>query len=160
MCPEKHNFLVIAERVLCRHQQQVSITVGPGTVAVCFPYRPTSNNHRDFLLHGLPTLLEYVPLSVRARIWYTHDGAPAHFSRAVRDVLNNAYHVRWIGRGEPTAWPPRSPHLNPLHFYPWGRLKTLVYEYAAPLDNEEALQHRVADACQTIRNCPGISERM
>jgi hypothetical protein len=34
------------------------------------------------------------------------DGAPAHFNRAVRDVLNNTEHDRWIGRGGPPAWPP------------------------------------------------------
>jgi hypothetical protein len=46
---------------------------------------------------------------------YMHDGAPAHFSRAVRDVLSNTHHDRWIGRGGPTAWPPHStPDLNPL----------------------------------------------
>jgi hypothetical protein len=49
---------------------------------------------------------------------------------------------------------PLSPHLNPLDFYLWEHLKTLVY--AAPVDNEEALHHRTVDACQTIRNCPGI----
>jgi hypothetical protein len=54
----------------------------------------------------------------------------------------------------PTAWPPRSPDLNPLDFYLWGHLKTLVY--AAPVDNGEALNHRIVDAGQTIRNCPGI----
>jgi hypothetical protein len=43
-----------------------------------------------------------------------HDGAQAHVSRAVRDVLSNTYHDRWINRGGPTAWPPRSPDLNPL----------------------------------------------
>jgi hypothetical protein len=31
---------------------------------------------------------------------------------------------------------------------------------AAPVDNEEALQHRIVDACQTTRNYPGIFERM
>jgi hypothetical protein len=36
------------------------------------------------------------------------DGAPAHFSRAVRDALSNTYQYRWIGRGGSTAWPPRS----------------------------------------------------
>jgi hypothetical protein len=36
------------------------------------------------------------------------------FSRAVRDVLSNSYHDRWTGRGGPTAWPPRSPDMNPL----------------------------------------------
>jgi hypothetical protein len=87
-------------------------------------------------------------------MWYMHDGAPAHFSLAVRDVLNNTYHDRWIGRGGPTAWPPRSPDLNPLDFYLWGHLKALVY--AAPLDNEEALHHRSVHACQTIRIYPGV----
>jgi hypothetical protein len=28
--------------------------------------------------------------------------------------------------------------------------------YAAPADNEEALHHRIADACQAIGNCIGI----
>jgi hypothetical protein len=32
--------------------------------------------------------------------------------------------------------------------------------YAAPVDNEEALHHRTVDACQTIRNCPGVFGRM
>jgi hypothetical protein len=87
-----------------------------------------------------------------------HDGAPAHFSRAVRDVLSNTYHDQWIGRGGPAAWPPLSPDLNPLDFYLSEHLKALVY--AAPVDNEEALHHRIVDACQTIRNYPGIFGRM
>jgi hypothetical protein len=62
------------------------------------------------------------------------------FSRAVRDVLSNSYHDRWIGRGGPTAWPPRSPDLNPLDFYLW---RTPV----ASVDNEEALPRRIVDAC-------------
>jgi hypothetical protein len=37
-------------------------------------------------------------------------------------------------------------------------LNTLVY--AAPVDNEEKFSHPIADACQIIRNCPGIFERM
>jgi hypothetical protein len=51
-----------------------------------------------------------------------------------------------------TAWPPHSPDLNPLDFYLWRHLTTVVY--SVPLDNEET------DACQTIRNYPGIFERM
>jgi hypothetical protein len=52
------------------------------------PHRLTDNHYRDFLLHDLPKLLEDVPLTVKARMWYMHDGALAHFSRDVRDVLN------------------------------------------------------------------------
>jgi hypothetical protein len=48
----------------------------------------TGKHYRDFLLHYLPKLLEDVPLAVRAQMWYMHDSAPGHFSRAMRDVLN------------------------------------------------------------------------
>jgi hypothetical protein len=129
-------------------------SIGPHILA----HRFTGNHYRDFLLHDLPKLLEDVPLAARARMWYLHDGAPAHFSRAVRDVLSNTYHDRWIGWGGPTACHLRSPDLNLLDFYLWGHIKTLVH--AAPVDNEEALHHRTVDACQTIRNYPGIFERM
>jgi hypothetical protein len=87
-----------------------------------------------------------------------HIGPPAHLSRAVRDVLSNIYHDRWIGRGGPTAWLPRLSDLKSLDFYLWGHLKSLVH--AAPVDNKEALHHRIVDVCQTIRNYPGIFERM
>jgi hypothetical protein len=43
-------------------------------------------------------------------------------------------------------------------FLPVRTPKTPVY--AAPVDNEETLHHRVMDACQTIRNYPSIFERM
>jgi hypothetical protein len=99
-----------------------------------------------------------VPLAVRARIWNMHDGAPARFSRAVRDVLTNSYHDRWIVGGGPTAWPPRSPDLNHTNFNLWGHLNSLVY--ASPLDNEEAFDRRIAYACQTILSWPSICERM
>jgi hypothetical protein len=89
---------------------------------------------------------------------HMHDGGPAHFSSDVEDVLNNIYHDGWIGRGGPIAWPPRSPDLNPLDFYLWGHLNVLVYE--APVDNEKAIHHRTVDACQTIRNYPGIFGRI
>jgi hypothetical protein len=32
-----------------------------------------------------------------------HDGALVHFRRAVRDVLSNINHDRWIGTGGPIA---------------------------------------------------------
>jgi hypothetical protein len=38
--------------------------------------------------YDLPKLPKDVPLEVRARMWYIHDGASGHFSRAVRDVLS------------------------------------------------------------------------
>jgi hypothetical protein len=43
-------------------------------------------------------------------------------------------------------------------FLPVGTPKTLVY--APPLDNEDALYYCSVDACQIIRNYPGIFERI
>jgi hypothetical protein len=128
--------------------------VGPHVV----PHRFAGHRYRVFLLHDLPKLPEDVSLTVRTRVWYLHDGVPAHFRRAVRDILSNVYHDRWIGRGGPTAWPPRSPDLNPLDFYPWEHIKSLAY--AAPVDNEETLCHRIAHACETICNNPSFFEHM
>jgi hypothetical protein len=78
---------------------------------------------------------------IAERILYMHGGAQEHFSSAVWHGLNGTYHDRWIGRGGSTAWPPRSPHFNPLNFYLWGHPKTLML--AAPVDNEEVLHHRI-----------------
>ncbi|KAG8249663.1 hypothetical protein J6590_015160 [Homalodisca vitripennis] len=41
---------------------------------------------------------------------------------------DQTYGKRWIGRGEPVSWPPRSPDLNPISFFLWGHLKALIYE--------------------------------
>ena len=50
-------------------------------------------------------------------VWLQHDGAPTPFALSVRDVLNEHFPGRWIGRGSPTppaplSWPPRSPHFT------------------------------------------------
>jgi hypothetical protein len=120
---EKMSTSTYAERILYRHQQRFGINVRAGIVADCFvgphvlPHRLTGNHCRGFLLHELPELLEDEPLAVTARMWYMRDGAPAHFSPAVREVLRIAFHDQWIGREGPTACPPRSPDLHPLDLY-------------------------------------------
>ena len=83
--------------------------------------------------HGLPGLLHGdVPLATRNPMWFMHDGVPAHFSHVAREYLDVAYSNRWMGRAGPVAWPPRSPDLNLLDFYLWGRLKMLVYATEIP----------------------------
>jgi hypothetical protein len=130
-----------------------AFNVWAGIVGKCrvrslpLPHRLTDNHYRDFLLQDLPKPVEDVPLTVRARMWCMQEFAPEYFCR---DVLNNAGHDRWIGRGGSTAWPPRPPELNPLDFYLWEHDSII---------NEEIQHHRTADTCQTVRNCPGISAR-
>ena len=48
---------------------------------------------------------------------FQQDGAPPHFALDVSDHLNECFPQQWIGRGGPTAWPPRSPDLTPLDFF-------------------------------------------
>ena len=45
-------------------------------------------------------------------------------------------------------WPPRSPDLNPLDFFLWGYLKSIVYTPLPP--NLDDLQHNIEQAVQNI----------
>ncbi|KAJ4434368.1 hypothetical protein ANN_22927 [Periplaneta americana] len=55
----------------------------------------------------------------------------------------------WIGRGGPTAWPPRSPDLTPLDFFSfWGYIKDIVYKTVVA-DLEDLLR-RIVAACATV----------
>ena len=83
-----------------------------------------------------------------------HDGAPAHFSVVLRNYLQTVYPNRWIGRGGPQEWPPRSPDLNSLDFILWGHLKTLVY--TSPINTVEQLREIIVAACDRIKNTSGI----
>ena len=76
----------------------------------------------------------------------------------MRNYLNTRFGHRWIGRGGPQAWPPRSPDLNPLDFYLWGHLKSLVY--SVPIVDELQLRQRIAYYCNEIKNIPGIFQRV
>jgi len=44
-----------------------------------FPQRLTGNIYASVLQHGLPALLENVPLQKRRQMCYKHNGAPPHF---------------------------------------------------------------------------------
>ena len=81
-------------------------------------------------------------------MYFQHDGAPPHYTRHVRDNLNEYFSNRWLGRGGP----PRSPYLTPLDFYLWGHMKTLVFENK--VDSRRALCDRIFAAAEHIRSLP------
>ena len=70
---------------------------------------------------------------------------------AAREFLNNNYINGWggIDRGGPIAWPARSPDLNPLNFYLWRHLKTLVYD--TPVATVEVFRNRIIAACKKMK---------
>jgi hypothetical protein len=91
------------------HQQQFSISVWARIVG-------------DFATWAYRQPLPRFPLTCPAKIsgkctTGSQSTNVAHFSRVMRDVLNNTYHGRRPGRGGPTAWPPPSPDVNSLEFY-------------------------------------------
>jgi hypothetical protein len=57
---------------------------------------------------------------------FQQDGALHQFHRDVTTFLDETFPGRWVGRGGPTAWPPRSPDLTPLDFFVWGFIKDVV----------------------------------
>jgi hypothetical protein len=44
------------------------------------------------------------------------DGLPPHFHKELAGVFNRKNPEKYIGRGGPITWPPRSPALTPLDF--------------------------------------------
>lgn len=96
----------------------------------------------------MPVLLADVPLDIRRKLIYQHDGAPAHFCREVREVLNARFPDRWMGRGGPIAWPARSPDLNILDFFVWGHIKNLIEHQRNGTENE--VREAIVAAFDTI----------
>jgi len=114
----------------------------------------TGYTYEFFLRNELPGLLQDIPLMIKSQMYFQHDGAPPHYTRHVRDYLNESFPNHTLGRGRPVAWPPRSPDLTPLDYYLWGHMKTLVYE--TKVDSRAALRDRIFGAAEHIRNHPNI----
>ena len=81
-----------------------------------------------------------------------------HDRKAEMKSLDQIYPGRWIGKGGPVAWPPRSPDLTSLDFFLWGHVKSLVY--ATPVETVEDLTARIFNACEVVQHTPGIFERV
>lgn len=142
------------------HQYTFSLNVWAGIIGdhllgpFFLPQTLNGDNYLHFLQNDLPNLLENVPLEIRGNMYFMHDGAPAHFRITVREHLNNVYGDKWIGRGGPVSWPARSPDCNPLDYFLWGYIKSLVYQTAVP--DIATLRDRIVAAFETVRNKPGV----
>lgn len=116
------------------HQQRFGVNIWAGIIGdkligpYLLPPRLNAQVYALFVQDTLPELLDDVPLDVRQRMWFQHDGAPAHFGAAARQCLDHSFPHRWIGRRGPVSWPARSPDLNPIDFFLWGYVKSLVYD--------------------------------
>ena len=86
------------------------------------PYLLPSNLMGDayLIFHEsvLPGLLE----DVRQSMWFQHDGAPPHFTLAVRSHLDQRFEQKLIDRSGQIGWPARSPDLTTLAFFLWEHM--------------------------------------
>lgn len=147
-----------------RFQWRFSVNVWCGILGdqlfgpIFLPARLNGDSYLDFLRNTLPDLMDDVPLLLRASMYFMHDGAPPHITRPVCNFLNASFPNRWFGRNGPLRWPPRSPDMNPLDYFLWGHMKTIVYR--TDVENAEDLQQRILAAGEEIRNTPGVFERV
>ena len=81
--------------------------------------------YHDLLEQYVFPQIETFEQEIVNKVIFMQDGAPAHFSCFVTDVLNERFPDAWIGRGGPIPWPPRRPDLSLLDFFLWGTLRTL-----------------------------------
>ncbi|GFW74902.1 uncharacterized protein TNCV_2677701 [Trichonephila clavipes] len=93
---------------------------GPVTCTV------TARRYKNMLENFVaPQMLQHQCLD---SITFMQDGAPPHNGLCEQQFLRQHFtNDRVISRAFPTAWPPRSPDLNPCDFWLWGYLKYLVY---------------------------------
>lgn len=86
--------------------------------------------------------------AMQPTIIFQQDGAPPHWSLEVRKFLNDTFPHRWIGRGGPIPWPPRSPDITPLDFFLWGYVKDRVY--ATRVNDRVELKRRIRDVINSV----------
>ncbi|KFM67160.1 hypothetical protein X975_05885, partial [Stegodyphus mimosarum] len=85
---------------------------------------------------------------LQPRVFLQQDGAPPHWGTIVRSSLNDHFTGRWIGRGGPIPWPPRSPDITPLDFFLWGFVKDNVY--GRRVSNMDDLKARITTAIVAV----------
>ncbi|KAJ4425580.1 hypothetical protein ANN_27775 [Periplaneta americana] len=81
----------------------------------------------------------------------------AHFSRRARRVINQLFFLWWIGRGEPLAWPPRSPNFAPNDFFLWERIKDMFYQ-VRPTTRED-MKQMIREAFESLSSAE-VQSRM
>ena len=62
--------------------------------------------------------------------------------------MNEIFDEKWIGRGGPVAWPPRSTDLTSPDYFLWGFVKERVMAVAPTVPDD--IKERIRRACTKI----------
>lgn len=100
-------------------------------------------------------LMQSIPATACQNMRFIYDGALIDF--AVRNHLYATYPGKWIIEDGPIVWLPRSPKLNPLDFFLWDHLKSVVYKTF--MNTLENLAARIVVASVDIDNKQDIFDR-
>jgi hypothetical protein len=65
---------------------------------------------------------------LNSHIILQQEDAPSRWGLQARPYLNRTFAGRWIGRGGPMPWPPRSPDITPLDSFLWSYVKSSVFK--------------------------------
>lgn len=100
-----------------------------------------------------------------ASLVFQQDGAPPHFALAVRQLLDQTFPGRWMGRGSarqpaPIAWPPRLPDLTPLDFSVWGYLKQRIFTRDWRPSTLEELKAVIEEEVELVRQDEQMRRRI
>lgn len=135
-----------------QHRWSLNVWCGIADSRIIGPhfFEETLNGERylQFLQRDLFGLFEDVPYATRLNMWFQQDGAPPHYARSVRNFLDERFPQKWIGRGGPVLWPPRSPDLTSPDFFLWGYVKDVVFR--EPPTDRENMKDRIRAACRAI----------
>lgn len=144
----------------------VCVWAGISSSSVVGPYffegTVTAASYTEMLTNYAIPFLQQQP-GYDSLLWQ-QDGAPAHFSTAVRQHLDHFFPGRWIGRSGPIPWPARSPDLTPMDFSVWGIVKEKVFSRRP--GSVEELKHFITDAFHTLtpalcqKICNSVSVRL
>lgn len=92
-----------------------------------------------------------VPFFTRNRsMIFQQDGAPPHYYRPAREILDKELPGRWIGRRGPTEWPARSPDLTVCDFWLWSELREHVYTPGTNFRSIQELQLKIQTELENL----------
>lgn len=118
-------------------------------IGPCFlPSHLNGKTYANFIENQLPVLLADVPLYVRAKLIFQHDGSPVYFCREVRDVLDTRYPERWMAQGGPISWPKHTPDLSVHNYFIWSYVKSLIEQRRD--DKEHEMRKAILAAFHSI----------
>ena len=92
--------------------------------------------------------MEDVPLYVCMNMRMQHYATPPLYALSSRQLMNEIFEEKWIGRGDPVAWPPRSPDLTSPDYFLWGFIKERVMAVAPTTPDD--MKERQRQACTEI----------